>query len=491
MVLALAACSASPTETPDAADSLRVVGSNEPIQLNPVYSSTSDAKSWGAIFDPLVGGDISTNEPNDDGLLYGWERSDDLTWVFKVREGVTFHDGQTFDAAAAAFTIQQEKEDPKANIGTFYQLVESATPQDDGTLQIVTKQPYAALPNLLAVTMAVGPDAYTEAGPDGFGTAPVGTGPYVFTSWTPGTALTMTANADYWKGEPEIDTLQVSWSADAQTRAGLVASGQAELALDLTPQSLAGIGTSDEVTVERGPIGARYYMYVDENKGPFADPDLRRAAAMAIDREAIVNSLFGDGGAEVYTSFIGDLLAEMPEISDDLAYDPEAAAKIVASKPSTPFSFTYAAGRSPNDGQISEAIIGMLQAVGFEVTNDPVDFATWRERRVERTLDATGLQLITTFVDPDSELRAWITSGSVSGNCAAEWYDAKNAEALAAPDDETRTAVYTEIEEHIISEDACFIPILKYEGIWAMTPALKGFTMPRIGVPNYAKLSLG
>jgi len=485
----LSSCASSQDAGGDSgANVIRVVAGNEPTTINPIYSSTTDAKSWGGMYDALLGTDPTTNAPDQDGLLYGWEQPDPNTWTFKVREGVTFHNGEKFDAAAAAFVVLTERDDPKANLGLFYKIVADAKPVGDD-LQITTSSPYPALPDLLASTMAVAPGAFKELGGDGFAEAPVGTGPYKFDSYTRGGTLKLVANEDYWRGAPPAEGLEISWSADAQTRASLVQTGQADLALDLTPQALPVLEGSD-VKVERAPTDARYFIYLNVHQGGFADPDLRKAAVMAIDKEAIVSSIFKDGGATPYNYFVGDLFDTPPTYEDALTYNPDEAKKIVASKPSAEVTLTYANGRSPNDGQIGNAIVGMLEAVGFTVTNEPVDFATFLERRNSQSTEGAGAQIIYTFRDPDEEFRAWVNSTSIAKNCDSTWYDQKSTEALAEPDAAKRQAIYEEMEDRVLNQDVCYVPIVQYEGIWAMSPDLKGFKTPRIGTPAYFELSL-
>ena len=201
--VALAGCAGYGGSQGGTSNVLRVVGQNEPVSINPIYSSTSDVKSWGPMYDALVGTDRASTEPNQDGLLYDWSRPTPTTWLFKVREGVTFHNGEPFDAAAAAFTISQEVNDPKAILGGNFRPVESAAPQG-ADLLVTTNVPYPALPSMLAITMAVAPGAYQAAGGDAFAQNPVGTGPFRFESYTRGGALRMVANEGYWRGAPRL-----------------------------------------------------------------------------------------------------------------------------------------------------------------------------------------------------------------------------------------------------------------------------------------------
>ncbi len=490
----LTGCS-SPGSTPSSSaaasgGTLKVVGQNEPVTMNPVYSSTSDVKSWGPMFDALVGTDRASTAPNQDGLLYGWTRPTDTTWLFKVRSGVTFQDGEKFDAAAAAFTITQEVTDPKAVLGNNFSAVASAAPQGEQLL-VTTKVPYPALPSMLAITMAVAPDAYKKVGGDQFGSHPVGSGPFTFESYTRGGSLSMVANKDYWRGAPKLDGVTVSWSADPQARASLVQTGQANLALDLTPASLSTVKTDPNVNVVEKPIDARYFVYFNEKVAPFDNPTLRKAAAYAIDKKAIVGGIFKGGGASVYNSFVGDLFQTAPKFSDQISYDLAKAKKLVASVPgSHAVTLTYASGRSPQDGQIGTAVADMLKKAGFDVTDQPVDFATFVDRRNSGTIQMAGTQIINAFRDPDEEFRPWVLSSSVTKNCVSAPYDALSDEALATPDRTAREKVYAKAEDLLLNQDVCYTPILRYDGVWAMSTSVKGFVAPRFASPDYYTLSL-
>lgn len=494
VMLAMSACSGSSGGSGgNAGDSgvLRVVGQNEPVTLNPIYSSTSDVKSWGAMFDSLVGTDRASTAPDQNGLLYGWTRTTPTTWRFKVRKGVTFHDGEVFDAAAAAFPITQEITDKKAVLsGNFSDVASAKAVGED--LEVTTKEPFPALPKMLAITMAVAPKAYEKAGGDGFASHPVGTGPFVFSSYTRGGSLKTVANTKYWRGAPKLKGVTISWSADAQSRAGLVQTGQADLALDLTPQTLSTVKANKRLNVVEKPIDARYFMYFNMKTAPFDNATLRKAAALAIDKASLVKALFKQGGATPYNYFVGDLFPSPPTYPDAVAYDLNKAKSLLASVPGPhQITFSYATGRSPNDGQIGAAIVGMLQNAGFTVKNEPMDFATFLPRRDNNTMQATGVQIINAFRDPDEEFRPWVSKTSITKNCVSGPYDELSAKALAEADEAPRNKIYGQMEDRLLNQDVCYVPILRYDGIWAMSKSVKGFEPPRFASPDYYKLSLG
>ncbi len=186
-------------------DTLRVVLQAEPTSLNPRSVRCSDSRAWGSIFDSLVGFDRQTLQPNEDGLLTGWEQTGPTEWTFDVREDVTFQNGETFDADAAAFTIKELRDNQASILRGYYSIVEDAQAVD-GKLRITTVEPYLAMPTLLTNAYALPPEYYAEVTAEGFAKKPVGTGPYELKSYTSGSEITVAKYDDYWRGEPKSTT---------------------------------------------------------------------------------------------------------------------------------------------------------------------------------------------------------------------------------------------------------------------------------------------
>src|SRR4029453_11191314 len=144
------------------------------------------------------------------GLATEWKLQDQTTWVFKLRPGVKYHNGDPFTSADAKFSIERTY-DPsaKTRVATVLLTIDRIEAPDPMTLVIHTKKPDPLLPARLGFYAGqIVPKKYLEAvGPDAFNQKPVGTGPVRFASWTKDDKAVLEANADYWGGKPDFDRL--------------------------------------------------------------------------------------------------------------------------------------------------------------------------------------------------------------------------------------------------------------------------------------------
>lgn len=277
-------------------------------------------------------------------LASGWDVSDDQTEItFALREGIRFHDGAPFDAAAVAAhfgeILDPENASPQlANMGPL-ERVEAVEAM---TVRFVYSEPFAPAFNAIAGNGGgINSPAAVAAAGDGYARAPVGTGPFVFERWLPGTLLEFTRNDDY-HATPRSDWANAGPAHAERVVLNVISEeGMAQAALEtgeLTAASLAADviplfenNPSFNLVVNRSS-GNLVFLEFNHQKPPFDDPRFRRAISHAIDREAAVEAAWAGYG----TPALSPLSAAIPGFSAEVAaergapYDPERAAAILA-----------------------------------------------------------------------------------------------------------------------------------------------------------------
>lgn len=202
-----------------------------PDSIDPHWSTLgSQAEALRHIYDTLV--DVDDTLQLQPGLAESWEAVDDTTWDFKLREGVTFHDGTPFTAEDAKFSIDRIPEVTGPMSMTLYtKYVESVEVIDDYTLRVNTKGIAPALPNDFTRLFVVPSETGAGVGNEEFnsGDAAIGTGPYRFVSWEPKGDLVLDRYEDHWRGETPWERVVRKEIPDDAARVAALRSGQVDL----------------------------------------------------------------------------------------------------------------------------------------------------------------------------------------------------------------------------------------------------------------------
>lgn len=283
---------------------------------DPVRSTSLNMVS-ALIYDRLVeqDGEDQSYHPH---LAQSWETSQDgLTWTFRLRQGVSFHDGEPFNAATIAWWI------PKFT-GTENEYMTSAIDRveivDDHTVRFVMKRPEPNLIyNLASVNMGIpSPKSYDAAGDGGYGvTEAIGTGPYKLESFVASQETVLVANEDYaWgsdltanKAVPRIKRLTMREIPDASTAFLELKTGGVDMLLDIPTDFMAQLKAQAEIEFRELPSYGVTFVAINTAIPVFSDMRVRQATALAIDQSAILKSVYGGAGKEAH-QFLVDTLAE-------------------------------------------------------------------------------------------------------------------------------------------------------------------------------------
>ncbi len=246
----------------------------------------------------LLNRDPKTNELVGE-LATSWEQTDERTWRFKLREGVTFHNGDPFNAEVAAFGINYTWS--PENEFEIYQFVGpdmTATAVDEYTLDVATVEPDPILPSRLYFSPIPNMKQVQER-PDSLVTEPMGTGPYSFVEWNRGQYIRITANPNWWglnspdaKGTVTIKDAEFIFRAESSVRASQVATGEAQIGRFLAPEDC-----ETTPVCKSAPSVETIFLRLDTNHVAMKDIRIRKAIAFAVDKQGLADQLFGGGEA--------------------------------------------------------------------------------------------------------------------------------------------------------------------------------------------------
>lgn len=239
-------------------------------------------------------------------LAESWQVSEDgLSWIFRLRKGVQFHDGTPLTAQGVAQSIQRQI-DPNHPFHTagmptaksLFEQVTAAEALDATTLRIRLARPTAGLLLTLAAPQATIVSPQTLAAwkrePD---TRAAGTGPFQLLDWQNGTNVALARNPGYWGEKPEIERLTLKTVPNASVRLKEVQAGRADIVTGLPPSLLTIADKTAGVHLIQVPGLSIIYLGINTQRGPFQKPGVRKAVALALDREAIVRLVYGPLGS--------------------------------------------------------------------------------------------------------------------------------------------------------------------------------------------------
>jgi peptide/nickel transport system substrate-binding protein len=421
----------------------------DPAGLHPLLETgLVEASAYGNIYDPLV-----THAPDGrlvPGLAESWERRDDRSWAFRLRRGVTFHDGEPFDAASVRFTIEQLL-DPSTSSPIRAQLdaIDHVETPDARTAVIVTKRPFAPLLAELTQLMML-PPAYTDR--VGFGALaerPNGTGPYRLVERVRDERIALEAHDGHWRGSPTVRTVELCPTPETATRMAVVRSGQADLAVNI-PSDQVPILEREGLAVVGQPGVQALYIRLHARKPPLDDLRVRRAIAHAVDVDQIIASLYGGHARRISGPYPPEVFG-YDDAAPLPAYDPELARALLRQAgvaAGTEIVFEAPRGRYPKDDQVALAVAAFLERVGLHVQLRALEWGAYLKK--VQAGDGEHLFLLAgtnrTF-DPHFTITRLYGNGSAFGrhyygNATIDSWAAEAATELAA---EHRAALYGSI----------------------------------------------
>jgi peptide/nickel transport system substrate-binding protein len=437
---------------------LVVAQTAEVNSLDPArHNSVTDINYAVQVFDMLYGRD-------DQGkpiprLALSHRIVNPTTWEFKLRPGVTFHNGAAMTAKDVKFSIDRMI-DPqtKALFASFWEPIKEVKVVDNLTVQVITKAPDPLLLKRLSMELHIMPaDLFQKEGAEAFFQHPVGTGPFKFVSWNRNDRMVLEANGAYWDGAPKIKRLIIRPIPEAATRLAELQTGKADIIAAIPPFLVDQVKATPTVTVQSIPGGRVIFLYVNSlAKGPLQDKRVRQALNYAVDRKAIISNILKGSGVEIADCLTRYHFGYDPSLQP-YSYDPAKAKKLLAEAgyaKGLKLVFNSPNGRFILDKEIAEAIAGMFRAVGIETEMKVHEWGSYVQIMNALKLEDIGfIGWGNTLSDADGTFTPLFTPGPFSyyNNPALT---EKIAKARTTMDEKARLRLYKDIEKELFDEAA-------------------------------------
>ncbi|WP_237568770.1 ABC transporter substrate-binding protein [Mycolicibacterium lacusdiani] len=484
VALTLTSCaSAQRVDLGDSAGNLIAAIAGEPDQLDP--QKTSSYFSFEVlenVFDTLV-------EPDENlemrpALADSWTVSpDQLTWTFRLRDGVTWHDGSPFTADDVVYSYRRIIDEKLSNVDKFSAVTEVTAP-DPSTVVIRVKEP---TPNLLTNLggfkgMAIVSRRNVESGD--IATRPMGTGPFSFASQRSGDSITLSANPNYWGGAPKVPGVTYRFISEPSTALSALQAGEVDWTDSIPAQRVEQLRNDDSIHLAVTPSNDYWYFALNQARAPWNDVRVRRAIAYAIDRDAIVQ-------ATSYGTAVANQLA-IPEGNpwyvryDQYRYDLDEAKRLLDESGVRPATLDMlVTSEYPETVTAAQVVADNLAALGISVNIRTVDMATWLDEQNTGNFDMLMMGWLGN-IDPDDFYYAQHHTGG--SNNAQKFSDPEVDRLLdagrvetardARADDYAKAAVQ-------IADQVSYIYLYNPSVIQGWTPDLTGYEARRDGAIRF------
>lgn len=366
-------------QAPVAGGTLTFAAGADPDSLDPQNTQSNPGEQVNRMmYENLVR--FNTKMQIEPALAESWTQSaDGLVWTFKLRQGVRFHDGTPFDAKAVKYFVDRVLGDDKPFKASLYTpFVQGAQVVDDHTVRVTLKQPFAAFLFRLAHSAGgiVSPAAHQKWGKD-LTLHPVGTGPFKFVEWVKSDRVVLERNDAYWGGRPLLDRVVVKTVREDSARVLMLEAGDADLILNIPPEDIPRLRKDPRFAIDSIATARALYVVINVKKKPFDDVRVRQALNLAVNREAIVKSLF-QGNAEAISGIVAPLqngYAKLP----GYAFDPKKAKELLAQAgvPALKVKLWSPKGRYVKDFELAQAVQQDLAAVGVDAALNTMEWGAY------------------------------------------------------------------------------------------------------------------
>ena len=445
------------------------------------------------MFDSLVYSDVDgTIKP---ALAESWEAVSDTEYRFKLREGVKFHNGYDFTAEDVVFSLERQMNSPK--VKTFVSAIDTVTADDDYTVTVKTKEPFAPLLYNLSLPQSsiVCSRHFSEltAGGKKYADQPVGTGPMRFSSWLPNDNFKVTAFDEYWGEKPKATSISVRVIPESSSRTIALETGEIDVIESVPAIDIPRIMDNNSLKTVSQTSTSVTYVSFNTRKAPFDNVKVRQALSCAVDKEAIIDVIC-EGYAVQMNTVYPPAMPSYDESLDLYPYDIERA-KTLLSEAGYPDGFTIEIATSGDErNRIAQLLQSDFSKIGVNLEITLLEWGAYLDY-----IGGTDHQMYivgwSSGMEPDGSTTPLFHSDSVGPTGNRSWYQNEELDTLIDKGKSTlnmdeRLEIYKEIQR-IVMEDAVWIPLFARETVIATNKNLEGMvvspTDAHIYVYSYVK----
>ena len=487
LTLLLANCATVSAPADTAADAPAAATSSEPIALTVAASADIDTA------DPHVSQLLIYNNimrlnlfnslvrygPNLElvpDLAESWSNPDDRTYVFTLRQGATYHNGQEVTAADVEFSFKRIGE-KQTVFSSRVANIESYEVIDDYNIQITLTQPQADFLDGL-VLLSILPESVV----DDIDKMPIGSGPFKFVEWVPNDHITMERNPDYWESDlVKIDTLTFQIIPESQVAVANLQSGSINGILDIPVSQASFLKDSTDVKVIVEPTSSFHlFEMLGKNSEPIrTDVRVRQALAYCLDKETIQNTVFSGEGRPKWSFVPYGSWAYKEEAG--YPYDPEQAKALFAEAGlADGFEFSVIIPSGYPDGEkITTIWQACLSEIGVTLNIEVQELSVWLDNYINHTYDVSW-NVFPGFADPN-----YFVSLGLKPHFADGWdnADAEKAadDANGTPDQAKRAEFYGQLQDATVA-DLPVIVVQETPQASLVAPNIEGWEINALGM---------
>ena len=417
----------------------------------------------------------------DPVLLESMDLVDDTTVRVVIKQGIEFHNGEVLNAPGLAKSFELLRAaDPQKFTWSFRQLndYQSYEVIDDYTMEFKLIEPIDRWANLFANHMPLAPDHLEAVGLDGYIEAPVGTGPYKFSSWQRDSHITLVRWDDFPGDLPVIEKVTFRHMPESAVRVAALKSGEIHVAAHVPPDQIESL-TADGFELYAGD--SMQSMYVGLNiynrDERLADVRVRQAMLYAVDLDAMWGAIAGGYGAKLDCQIVAPGGFGYNPGVQTYPYNPEKAKELLA-EAGYPDGFTVegsaTTGRYFRDRTFMEALVAQWAQVGITVEMEYPESSVWLQELIDQTLPPI-MNIGLNWYLGDNTASMW---GSTADGPADEVFNDLTAAKRMIVDPVEREAVVRDISAYIC-ENAQALHAYTIPGLYALAPNLPELSFSR------------